>query len=158
MHYLNLTSFQDPNRYMYLSMKEKVKTGDIICYDGIGTLPAITKIVANSTYSRLGISHFSLSPLSILSSTIGLIFEAPSKYSRQNELYILEVTRNRDRFQDAFKEARVKGVNIFRLWDRIHQVQANRIWWAPLTNPLPPGGAAVLLHPSFSFSSPKGLM
>lgn len=63
-------------------MKDKVKTGDLICYDSVGTLAALTKVVTNSMYSRMG-----------------LIFEAPSKYSRSNEFYVLEVTRNRDKFQ-----------------------------------------------------------
>lgn len=63
-------------------MKDKVKTGDLICYDTVGTLPALTKVVTNSNYSRMG-----------------LIFEAPSKYSRQNEFFVFEITRNRDKFQ-----------------------------------------------------------
>lgn len=59
---------------MYQKIRDQVKSGDLICYDAPGLLPSMTKIVTNSPYSR-----------------IGLVFEAPTKYSRHNDLFVFEV-------------------------------------------------------------------
>jgi hypothetical protein len=57
------------------------------------------------------------------------------RYTKKEELYVLEVTRNIDKFVDVFTEEKDSGVCIFRLIERLHQFPGHAIWWSPLNRP-----------------------
>jgi predicted Ser/Thr protein kinase len=94
------------------------KTGDLITYNAVGILSSITKLVTNAPFSQ-----------------VGLILNLPNKYTKKEELYVLEVTRNIDKFVDVFTEEKDSGVCIFRLIERLHQFPGHAIWWSPLNRP-----------------------
>jgi phosphatidylinositol phospholipase C delta len=104
--------------HLYSYYRHLFKTGDLISYSAPGILSSITKLVTNAPFSQ-----------------VGLILKLPNKYTHQEELYLLEVTRNIDQFVDVFTEEKNSGVNIFRLIERLHQFPGHAIWWSPLNRP-----------------------
>lgn len=49
-----------------------------------------------------------------------MVLRAPNKWTRKEEVYVVEVTRNADRLVSVFTEQRgpQPGVNVFRLDER----------------------------------------
>lgn len=101
--------------FFYDDYIDSFKTGDLIAYSGIGALHSMTKLATNSPYSH-----------------VGMIFRLPNKWTRRDDLFVLEVARNNEGFLDAFLERPHSGVALYRLFERIHQYQGTKIWWAPL--------------------------
>jgi hypothetical protein len=52
---------------------------DLIAYSGIGALHSMTKLITNSPYSH-----------------VGMIFRLPNKWTRRDDLFVLEVARNNE--------------------------------------------------------------
>jgi len=109
----------DVDVFHYSGFKRQIKTGDLVVFNEVGVLPTLTKLMSNSNYSR-----------------VGLAVRLPNKWTTKDRLYILEITRNRSAFQDAYREKHEVGVNIFRFWERMHEFQGTEIWWVPLKHPL----------------------
>jgi len=105
--------------YYYKGLENDFKTGDLILYTGIGVPPALTQIAANSSYT-----------------SVGLVIKLPNKWTQKEELYVLEVTRNVDHFNDAFEEEDRKGIMLFKLIERFHQYHGKTIWKCTLKQPL----------------------
>eukprot|EP00007_Cunea_sp_BSH-02190019_P001506 CAMPEP_0174248860 /NCGR_PEP_ID=MMETSP0417-20130205/43290_1 /TAXON_ID=242541 /ORGANISM="Mayorella sp, Strain BSH-02190019" /LENGTH=600 /DNA_ID=CAMNT_0015328727 /DNA_START=92 /DNA_END=1894 /DNA_ORIENTATION=+ len=105
--------------YFYKRYMHKFDTGDLIVYDERGLLPALTKLTSNSDYSR-----------------VGIVLKLANKWTQEQELYVAEVTRNIDKFQDAYRENASNGISVFRLFERIHGIYANAIWYAELKEKL----------------------
>jgi hypothetical protein len=101
--------------FFYDDYIDSFKTGDLIAYNGIGVLHSMTKLATNSPYSH-----------------VGMIFRLPNKWTRRDDLFVLEVAKNNEGFLDAFLERPHSGVALYRLFERIHQFQGTKIWWAPL--------------------------
>jgi hypothetical protein len=78
-------------------------------------------------------------------SHVGLVAKLPNKWTETEELYVVELTRNIDRFLDAFKEIPGKGLCIFRLFERIHHIHVNNVHWIPLKKPLEEMDEEILL-------------
>lgn len=96
------------------------KPGDVIVYSGNGMIDTLTQLSSGFPFSR-----------------IGVVIEAPNKWTRLPELYLLELTRNVDNFLDAPSEVvRRNSCSVFRLVERLFQVNANSVWWLPLHSPL----------------------
>ncbi|KAL6070955.1 Rho GTPase activating protein 39 [Balamuthia mandrillaris] len=103
-------------KYGYKDHLSKFKTGDLIAYSGTGILSALSQVLSGQPWSHLG-----------------LVCKLPNKWTNEENLYVVELTRNFNNFQDAFKEVAEPGVNIFRLNERLHQFHGNAdIWWVPL--------------------------
>lgn len=96
-----------------------MKTGDLIAFDSVGFLHTLIKVTSNSPYSHLGI-----------------VVRLPNKYTKKEELYLVELTNNLEGFLDAKKEVASDGVCIFRLFERIHQFNCTRAWYFSLKQPL----------------------
>lgn len=107
------------NNFLYESYLNKMKNGDLILYDGIGCLDSVTKIYSGSQYSR-----------------IGIILKMPNRFTKKPKLYVAEITRNVGNFLDAYKQVGNPGLNIFRLKERLHYINATSIWWSPLKVPI----------------------
>jgi len=108
------------NQYFYYEpYKFKLKTGDLILYSEIGLLATMCKLSRNSIHSRAGI-----------------VMKMPNKYTKNEELFVFEVTRNSEGYADAWNEKSRSGLNIFRLWERIHHVPGHDVFWCPLKEPL----------------------
>jgi hypothetical protein len=106
------------NVFFYDDYISQFKTGDLIVYSGVGMLDTFSKLASATDYSR-----------------VGLLVKLPNKWTRRDDLYVLEVCRNIDNFVDAFVEKPKHGVCIFRLFERLHHVHATKVWWAPLAQP-----------------------
>lgn len=109
------------NVVVYNQLKQNMKTGDLILYNGVGSIDSATKLLSGSNYSRAG-----------------LILKIPDRYTRRIKLHVLEITRNIGKFVDAYTFLRTPGVKIFKLKERIHFVNCRSIWWVPLKEPLNP--------------------
>jgi hypothetical protein len=94
-------------------------TGDLIVYNERGLMPSLTKLTSNSDYSR-----------------VGIVLKLANKWTQEQELYVAEVTRNIDKFQDAYRENASNGISLFRLFERLHGIYANAIWYAELKEKL----------------------
>jgi len=105
--------------YYYKGIENEFKTGDLILYAGIGVPPALSQIAANSFYT-----------------SVGLVIKLPNKWTEKDELYILEVTRNVDHFNDAFEEEERKGIMLFKMIERFHQYHGKTIWKCTLKQAL----------------------
>jgi hypothetical protein len=92
-----------------------LKTGDLICYDGTGVLATITKLELDEPFTH-----------------VGMILRLPHRWTQQDELYVVESTRNVDRLPDAFTESADYGVSIFKLEDRLHQFHGPAVWYCSL--------------------------
>jgi hypothetical protein len=101
--------------FMYNYYKHLFKTGDLISFSGVGITASATKVVTNAPFSHTGV-----------------ILRLPNRYTQEPELFVLESTRNIDGFVDPFTEERDYGVNIFKLYERLHQFHGVSIWWSPL--------------------------
>eukprot|EP01087_Luapelamoeba_hula_P008534 TRINITY_DN2134_c0_g1_i4.p1 TRINITY_DN2134_c0_g1~~TRINITY_DN2134_c0_g1_i4.p1 ORF type:complete len:881 (-),score=144.54 TRINITY_DN2134_c0_g1_i4:21-2663(-) len=109
-----------PHTYSYQNYLSEMKTGDLIVYSGTGLLAALTQLATNAPYSH-----------------VGVIVKLPNKWTSEEELYVVELTKNHNGFQDAFKEKVSSGVNIFRLKERLHHFHGNsNIWWVQQKQPL----------------------
>ncbi|KAL6064799.1 rhodopsin [Balamuthia mandrillaris] len=106
--------------FFYDDYIDRFKTGDLIAYSGIGFLHSINKLSSNSNYSH-----------------VGVVFRLPNKWTKREDLYILEISRNTDKFLDAFVEKPISGVCLFRFFERVHQFHGTKIWWVPLKNAIP---------------------
>jgi len=64
------------------------------------------------------------------------VLELANLWTQRIELYVLELTRNIDHMIDAFSESsETVGVNLFRLFERVHQFHGGNIWWSRLATP-----------------------
>jgi hypothetical protein len=66
-----------------------------------------------------------------------MLVSLPNKYTGKMKWYVLEMTRNLQRFNDAFKDVPVHGFSLFRLYERLHGVPGANVWWVPLKEELP---------------------
>lgn len=107
--------------YLYPKFKDIIKSGDIILYDGFGFVPALVK-------------SETLSPFS----SIGLVMTLPNKWTLEDELYVVEITRNVNLLKDAMTEKPEQGVLIFKLFERLHQYHGKSIWWSPILKEISP--------------------
>jgi len=105
--------------YYYKGIENEFKNGDLILYTGIGVPSALSQLATNSPFT-----------------CVGLVLKLPNKWTQKEEFYILEVTRNTDRFNDAFEEAERKGVMLFRMIERFHQCHGKTIWKCTLKDAL----------------------
>jgi hypothetical protein len=62
---------------------------DLIAYSGIGALHSMTKLATNSPYSH-----------------VGMIFRLPNKWTRRDDLFVLEVARNNEGALQIFIDPR----------------------------------------------------
>jgi hypothetical protein len=108
--------------FPFPTYQDKLKSGDLILYSGFGAIPSLSRLIYDCPYSSMGSSlsfsfslSFSLSPpplslsLSVsfanpLPLTSGIVVKLPNKYTEEDELYVLEYTRNHDKMSDAFYE------------------------------------------------------
>lgn len=63
---------------------------------------------------------------------MGMVLELPNRYTHERELYVLEITSNRNGMLDACREQTSEGVNVFRLFERLHQYHGAGAWLLPL--------------------------
>jgi hypothetical protein len=105
--------------HYYDQYKKQMKTGDLILYNETGLLPTMMKLASNSSISR-----------------VGMVLILPNKYTEKKKRYILEITRNTDKFQDAIRESAGVGVHIFRMRERLWEFPGTEVWWLPLKEPL----------------------
>jgi len=106
------------HQYLYEQFLNQFKTGDLIAFDGIGLIPSVGKTLSGTDYS-----------------SVGMIASLPSKYSREPELFLVEIARDHG-YYDAFTEQHTTGVSIVRLVDRLYQFVGQQIWWVPIQKPL----------------------
>jgi len=119
-HKKSKTKGKEKMKFLYEHYMDSFKTGDLIAYSGNGVVAAATKLITNSPFSHLG-----------------MIFRLPNKWTRKDELYVVEFTNNIDGLADVYSDTRYEwGVNIFRLFDRIHHYHGPSIWWSSLKNPI----------------------
>jgi len=116
---LRSLSSPDSHHYYYAQYMSQFKTGDLIAYSDVGLVPSIVKLTTGTPFVH-----------------VGLIVSLPNKWTQESELYVVEVTSNKDEMLDAFREDRKPGVNIFRLLERIHQYHGAGIWWASSKAPM----------------------
>eukprot|EP01117_Protostelium_nocturnum_P005310 TRINITY_DN1932_c0_g1_i1.p1 TRINITY_DN1932_c0_g1~~TRINITY_DN1932_c0_g1_i1.p1 ORF type:complete len:740 (-),score=229.98 TRINITY_DN1932_c0_g1_i1:186-2405(-) len=109
----------DDHNFFYEEHIGAMKSGDLLAYDGHGFVSSYIKLASNSQFSH-----------------VGMILQLPNRWTRKIELYVVEVSRNIDQFLDAFKEVPLAkaNLNIFRLFERLHQVHASNVWLIPSTN------------------------
>lgn len=88
---------------------------DLIAFSGIGLLPALTMM-------------FSDAPIS----GVGILVKIKNKWTKIPELYIAEYYRNSEKFIDAINGTDDAGLKLFRLVERLYQVNASSIFWCPL--------------------------
>jgi len=98
---------------------------DLLIFSGIGALHSMNKLITNSPYSH-----------------VGMVFRLPNKWTRRDDLFVLEVAKNAEGnytspvaipsycfnffsqgFLDAFLERPYTGVALYRLLERLHQYQ-----------------------------------
>jgi hypothetical protein len=97
--------------HYYDQYKKQMKTGDLILYNETGLLPTMMKLASNSSISR-----------------VGMVLILPNKYTEKKKRYILEITRNTDKFQDAIRESAGVGVHIFRMRERLWEFPGTEVW------------------------------
>jgi len=107
--------------YRYDEYKKKLKSGDVLLYSEVGVLSTVTKLLGNCEFSRAG-----------------MIIKIPNRYTEKIKFFVIELTRNFDKFVDAYTEKAEPGINIFRLNERIHQFSGESIYVLPLKEPLDP--------------------
>lgn len=104
----------------YEHFYDQFRTGDLISYGTYGLVAAATRLATNAPVSRSGV-----------------VLRLPNKYTRRDELYVVEMGSNHDGEADAFSERRGEwGLNLFRLFDRLHQFHGSTIWWSRLKVPI----------------------
>lgn len=107
-------------RLTYTHYMDSFKTGDLLLYGGLGLNASLTRLVTSSPFSG-----------------VGLVLRLPNKYTRQDELYVAEFGRNIDGQADSFSERRGEwGMNVYRLFERLHGFWGASVWYAPLLAPL----------------------
>lgn len=108
-----------PSEYVHLheEVMPYFKTGDLIVSSCIGLFPSLVKISSDSP-----------------SSQVSMVFKAPNRWTRKVELFLVEISRNIDRMVCSFTEevGPRSGLNIFRLEERLYQINATVVWWVPL--------------------------
>jgi len=112
----------DPWKMIFLVImiiKKNFKSGDVILYSEVGLISTVPRLLGNCNYSRAG-----------------MVIRLPNKYTEKIKLYVIEITRNFDKFVDAYKEVPIEGLSIFRLYERIHQFPGESIHVLPLKEPL----------------------
>eukprot|EP01125_Pyxidicula_operculata_P009429 TRINITY_DN3109_c0_g1_i6.p1 TRINITY_DN3109_c0_g1~~TRINITY_DN3109_c0_g1_i6.p1 ORF type:complete len:395 (+),score=50.50 TRINITY_DN3109_c0_g1_i6:252-1436(+) len=115
-----LVKYMETGHYFYESYLDKMKSGDLIAYSGRGPLEDATKLRSGSNYSNLGI-----------------VLRIPDPLTQQEELFVVEITRNLSNMSDAWNpNGTINGLNVFRLQERIHQFYGSGIWWIALKNPI----------------------
>jgi hypothetical protein len=107
------------SKFYYRNHYRNMQTGDLIVYSGVGSTDSIAKLLSGTRYSR-----------------VGMVVRLPNKWTGKEKLFVFEVTRNLGKELDAFKETPTPGASLFRLFEHIHAVSANTIWWVPLKMPL----------------------
>eukprot|EP01130_Rhizamoeba_saxonica_P007273 TRINITY_DN2937_c0_g1_i4.p1 TRINITY_DN2937_c0_g1~~TRINITY_DN2937_c0_g1_i4.p1 ORF type:complete len:360 (-),score=88.75 TRINITY_DN2937_c0_g1_i4:20-1099(-) len=110
---------EEQDIFNYDEHKDHLQTGDLILFGEVGFLSVITQLLGNVPYSR-----------------VGMVVRLPNQYTEKEKLYIFELTRNFDKFQNAFTEDVEIGINLFRMRERIHEFPGRGIWWLPLSEPL----------------------
>jgi len=111
----------EPVLYFHHHYTHAFKSGDLLLYSGVGLIPNLIKLRSATPFSHLGI-----------------ILKLNNKWSKEEELYIVEATSNPDNYIDAFKEVKRPGINIFRFYERLHQFHGTGIWWSALKQPPDP--------------------
>lgn len=101
--------------FFYKALAAQFKTGDMILYDSYGLFPSLMKLTTNTPYGACG-----------------MVLKMPNKYTLEDELFVMEVTRNVNDHSDAFTDTHSGGLNIFRLFERLHHIHAQRVWYAPI--------------------------
>ncbi|KAH3768078.1 protein transport protein SEC16B [Pelomyxa schiedti] len=110
----------DSFQFSYPMFKSKFKPGDIILFSGAGPVPTLAKMISGMPFSH-----------------VGLIVSLPNKWTREPELYLFELTRNTERFVDAYHEKPTAHLPaIYRFYERLHGFYGTEIWWCPLKAPL----------------------
>eukprot|EP01126_Amoeba_proteus_P058332 TRINITY_DN7517_c0_g1_i1.p1 TRINITY_DN7517_c0_g1~~TRINITY_DN7517_c0_g1_i1.p1 ORF type:complete len:404 (+),score=59.64 TRINITY_DN7517_c0_g1_i1:95-1306(+) len=109
----------DNQFFYYGPFREALKTGDLLLYNEVGLLSTMCKLSCKSIHNRAG-----------------LVLKMPNKYTQSEELFVFEVTRNSEGYADAWDEKSHSGLNIFRLWERVHHVPGHDVFWCPLGKPL----------------------
>lgn len=117
--YPSLVDEHEPFEYFYEPHKRKLKTGDLIAFEEVGIVGAAVNLLTNSNHSR-----------------IGMVISKKNKYTGEEMLYVAELTKNSQKYVDSFKEVPIIGLNLFKLWERIHGFSGLRIWWIPLKEEL----------------------
>lgn len=105
--------------FHYDGLKKKLKTGDLIVFHENGILGTFVNIATNTYFSR-----------------IGMVMKSRNKYTEKEKLYLVELTKNPQKFIDDFKDAPIEGLSIFRIWERIHGISGGAIWLVQLKDEL----------------------
>ena len=106
--------------FNYAKHAPDFKPGDLILFGDHGIIPAATKLIHNSPYS-----------------SVGIVVALANLWTTRLELYVVEFTKNINGMLDAFSETKNRnGINIFRLFERIHQHHGSAIAWSSLKVPL----------------------
>eukprot|EP00211_Chloroparvula_japonica_P004557 CAMPEP_0119138748 /NCGR_PEP_ID=MMETSP1310-20130426/26234_1 /TAXON_ID=464262 /ORGANISM="Genus nov. species nov., Strain RCC2339" /LENGTH=620 /DNA_ID=CAMNT_0007129971 /DNA_START=33 /DNA_END=1896 /DNA_ORIENTATION=- len=119
-------------------LREKLQTGDLIAFNSFGTIPSVLKVQSGRDIS-----------------SVGLVVVLPNKYTREDEYFILECTRNHDAIIDAFSDKIRSGVTLLRLWDRVHQSMAQEVQWFPINPPLSEAEKAKVVENVWSLHSAR---
>jgi hypothetical protein len=112
------------NFYFYKNYAHLFKTGDLLLYSGNGITAALTKLTTGTPFSHCGI-----------------VVKLANKWTKEEELYVIESSSNMEDFRDAFKEEKGAGMKIYRLFERLHQFFGSGIWWSSLKNHVDPAKA-----------------
>lgn len=112
------------NFYFYKNYARLFKTGDLLLYSGNGIAAALNKLTTGTPFSHCGI-----------------IVRLANKWTKEEELYVVESNSNLEDFRDAFKEEKGAGMKIYRLFERLHQFFGSGIWWSSLKNQVDPAKA-----------------
>lgn len=106
-------------QYFYDHYSPQFKTGDLILFQGNSPLDIVTQLESGTNYSH-----------------VGLVVEMPNPITEVREMYLLEVTQNKDEMIDVFFQSPRNGFSFFKLFERIHHYCGSAIWWCPLTKRL----------------------
>lgn len=100
----------------YPDLHVTFKAGDVILYSMPGPLGSLLKLKYNTAWSHCGI-----------------VVELPNKWTGEPQLYVLEYTRNVERFFDSYSEMVLEnGPLLFKLEERIYGAPGTEIWVMPL--------------------------
>eukprot|EP01129_Flabellula_baltica_P011170 TRINITY_DN4833_c0_g2_i5.p1 TRINITY_DN4833_c0_g2~~TRINITY_DN4833_c0_g2_i5.p1 ORF type:complete len:946 (-),score=170.47 TRINITY_DN4833_c0_g2_i5:588-3425(-) len=101
--------------YFDRQFEGQIKAGDLIYYSSYGIIPTLLKVNMNIPFS-----------------SVGLVLNLKDKWTHKDALYVVELTRNTEKMLDAFTDKPDNGLNIFPLFERIHQFNGSSIWWSKL--------------------------
>lgn len=87
----------------------------MLLYNAHGLVPNLVQVTENSPYSNAA-----------------LVFAAPSRYTREPTLFLLECTRNLGAHPDAFRGEPLVGLCVFELHARLHELHGSAVWHLPL--------------------------